>query len=146
MQTQPGPDLTELARLVRDGVGRLNWRMRAEPAQSAPGPVVLTVLRRLHRTGTHTPKALAEAERIQPQSLTRVLATLRERGFISRAADPADGRQSLVDITPAGVAALRSYSEQREQWLTEAMAETLSPTEQELLRLAAELMLRIADS
>jgi DNA-binding MarR family transcriptional regulator len=120
--------------------------MRAEPDQSAPGPVVLAVLSRLYRAGTHTPKELAEAERIQPQSLTRVLATLQERGFISRVPDPADGRQSLVDITPAGLAALRSYTVQREQWLAEAMAETLSPTERELLRLAAELMLRVADS
>jgi DNA-binding MarR family transcriptional regulator len=146
MQTQPETDLTELARLVREGVGRLNWRMRAEPDQSTPGPVVLAVLSRLYRAGTHTPKALAEAERIQPQSLTRVLATLQERGFISRVPDPADGRQSLVDITPAGLAALRSYSVQREQWLATAMAETLSPTERELLRLAAALMLRVADS
>jgi DNA-binding MarR family transcriptional regulator len=145
MQTEPEADLTELARCVREGVGRLNWRMRAEPSQ-APGTLVLAVLSRLYRAGTHTPKALAEAERIQPQSLTRVLAGLQERGLITRVPDPADGRQSLLDITPAGLTSLRSYSVQREQWLAAAMAETLSPTEQELLRLASELMLRLADS
>jgi DNA-binding MarR family transcriptional regulator len=146
MRTPPGPELTELARLVQAGVGRLNWRMRAEPDQAAPGPLVVAVLSRLYRAGTHTPKALTEAERIQPQSLTRVLATLQERGLISRAPDPADGRQSLVDITAKGRATLQEYTEQRERWLAEAMAETLSPTERELLRLAAELMLRVADS
>jgi DNA-binding MarR family transcriptional regulator len=107
---------------------------------------VVAVLGRLYRAGTHTPKALTEAERIQPQSLTRVLATLQERGLINRAPDPADGRQSLVDITAKGRATLQEYTEQRERWLAEAMAETLSPTERELLRLAAELMLRVADS
>ena len=41
-----------------------------------------------------------------------------------------------MDITAKGRATLQKYTEQREQWLAEAMAETLSPTERELLRLA----------
>lgn len=143
MSTEPD---AELAWTVREGVGRLNWRMRAEQAYTGPGPLVLAVLSRLYRAGTHTPKALAEAERVQPQSLTRVLATLERRGLISRAADPADGRQSLVSITDDGLATLREYSIQRERWLATAMAETLTPTEREVLRLAAGLMLRVADS
>lgn len=150
MQTDADADLMHLSRVVREGVGRLNWRMRAEPDQhsprSLPGPLVLAVLSRLYRAGTHTPKALSDAERIQPQSLTRVLATLEERGWISRAPDPADGRQSLVTITTGGLAKLREYSIHREKWLAAAMAEKLSPTERELLRLAAELMVRLADS
>lgn len=144
------PDLTGLARVIREGVGRLNWRMRAEPdqhaTQSLRGPLVLAVLSRLYRAGTHTPKALAEAERIQPQSLTRVLATLEERALVSRVPDPADGRRSLVSITADGLATLREYSVHREKWLADAMAATLSPTERELLRLAAELMARLAES
>ncbi len=65
-----GAELAELSRRVREGVGRLNWRMRAEVDRAA-GPAVLAVLSRLYRAGTQTPTELAEAERLQPQSLTR---------------------------------------------------------------------------
>ncbi|WP_406642459.1 MarR family winged helix-turn-helix transcriptional regulator [Amycolatopsis sp. WGS_07] len=146
MQTEPADDLATLARAVREGVGRLNWRMRAEADAPAPGPAALAVLSRLHQGGTHTPGELAEAERMHPQSLTRVLASLAERELITRTADPADGRRSLIDITPAGLRTLRDCSAAREAWLASALERTLSPTEQELLRLAAGLLTRIADS
>jgi DNA-binding MarR family transcriptional regulator len=140
-------DLAELSRLVREGVGSLNWRMRTERERGdGPSPLELAILRRLYRAGTHTPKALADAERIQPQSLTRVLAALDRDALITRRRDPDDGRQTLVEISTQGRQALRAYSEQRERWLAAAMTETLSETEQDLLGLAAKLMIRIADS
>jgi DNA-binding MarR family transcriptional regulator len=139
-------DLAKLAETVREGVGRLTWRMRAERDPGGPSPLVLSVLSRLYRAGTQTPKALAQAERIQPQSLTRILASLERQGLISRRPDPADGRQSLMDITGAGLEILRDYSERRERWLAGAIAETLTETEQELLAMAARLMLRVADA
>jgi DNA-binding MarR family transcriptional regulator len=139
-------DLAELARLVREGVGSLNWRMRTERDRGGPSPLELAVLRRLYRSGTHTPKALAEAERIHPQSLTRVLAALDRDTLITRRRDPSDGRQMLIEISPHGLRTLRIYSEQRELWLAAAMAETLSETEQDLLGLAAKLMMRVADA
>jgi DNA-binding MarR family transcriptional regulator len=140
------PELADLAWRVREGVGRLNWRMRAERDPNGPGPAVLAVLSRLYRAGTHTPTELAEAERLQPQSLTRILAWVTERELVTRSPDPADGRRSLVSITPAGLAVLREYSVGRERWLAGAIETTLSPTERQLLKLASELMLRVADA
>jgi DNA-binding MarR family transcriptional regulator len=139
-------ELAELAFRLREGVGRLNWRMRAERDPNGPGPAVLAVLSRLYRAGTHTPTELAERERLQPQSLTRVLAWLTERELVTRTPDPEDGRRSLIDITPGGRAVLREYSVQRERWLAEALSAELSPTERQLLRLASDLLLRIADA
>ncbi|MEU5258102.1 MarR family transcriptional regulator [Amycolatopsis sp. NPDC021455] len=139
-------ELADLSRRVREGVGRLNWRMRAEVDQGSPGPAVLAVLSRLYRAGTHTPTELAEAERLQPQSLTRILASLTSRGLVTRTPDPEDGRRSRVSITPDGLALLREYSTQRERWLADALESTLSPTERQLLRLAADLLIRLADA
>jgi len=143
---QTDAELAHLARVVREGVGRLNWRMRAESDGDSPGPAVLAVLSRLIRAGTHTPKELADAERIQPQSLTRILATLTERGLVSRTPDPADGRRHLIDITPAGIGVLREYTGSRERWLAGALERALTPTERQLLALAAELLVRVADA
>ncbi|MEC3980323.1 MarR family winged helix-turn-helix transcriptional regulator [Amycolatopsis sp. H20-H5] len=149
----PEPDVTDtpdelaaVARAVREGVSRLNWRMRAERDESGPGPVVLAVLSRLYRAGTHTPKELSDSERIHPQSLTRILASLEERGQIDRRQDPKDGRRALIDVTRAGLAVLRDYSVRRERWLAAAMEEQLEPAERQLLLRASELMVRLADS
>ncbi len=139
-------ELAELAFRVREGVGRLNWRMRAERDPNGPGPAVLAVLSRLYRAGTHSPTELAESERLQPQSLTRVLAWLTDRELITRTPDPADGRRSLIDITDGGRAVLREYSAQRERWLAEALTTELSETERQLLRLASDLLIRLADA
>jgi len=146
--SEPATDaeLAALARTVREGVGRLNWRMRAECDAGSPGPTVLAVLSRLIRAGTHTPKELADAERIQPQSLTRILASLVDRGLITRTPDPADGRRSLIDITQAGKEVLREYTRSRERWLSGALERSLSPTERQLLGLAAQLLVRVADA
>ena len=145
-QVSEDAELADLAWRVREGVGRLNWRMRAERDPNGPGPAVLAVLSRLYRAGTHTPTELAEAERLQPQSLTRILASLTGRGLVTRTPDPEDGRRSRVSITPAGLAMLREYSAQREQWLADALESTLSPTERQLLKLAADLLVRVADA
>lgn len=140
------PDLAELAHTVREGVGRLSWRMRAERDSGGPSALELQVLSRLYRAGTQTPKALSQGERIQPQSLTRVLATLERRGLVARRADPDDRRRSLLTITGDGLAELRAYGAQREAWLAGAMADTLTDTERELLRLAARVLSKLADS
>ncbi|TNC22512.1 MarR family winged helix-turn-helix transcriptional regulator [Amycolatopsis alkalitolerans] len=140
------PDLAELAHAVREGVGRLNWRMRAERDRSGPSALELAVLSRLYRAGTQTPKALSDGEKIHPQSLTRVLAALERDGLVARRTDPEDGRRSLLNITDRGLKTLRAYSEQREEWLAAAMADVLTETERDLLRLAAKVMTRLADS
>src|SRR4051812_35481275 len=140
------PELADLAHRVREGVGRLNWRMRAERDPSGPGPAVLAVLSRLYRAGTHTPTELAEAERLQPQSLTRILAWVTERELVTRSPDPADGRRSLVSITPAGLAVLRADSVRPERWLGGAVETTPSPAGRPPLETGSGPVLPVADA
>lgn len=142
---QTAEDLAELSRTVQEGVVRLSQRMRAERDRGVPSPLVTAVLRRLYRDGTQTPKAIADGERIHPQSLTRVLAALDRDGLITRRRDPNDGRQVLVEITERGLDTLRVHGDRQRRWLATAMAETLTDTERELLGVAAKLMVRVAD-
>jgi len=74
-----------------------------------------------------------------------VLAALEERGLVLRSGDPSDGRQSLLEITPAGLEVLREDSVRREAWLAGAMANALTPAEQGIVAIAAELLDRLAD-
>ena len=150
------PEDTELARdaplalsaaaEVRRGVTSLGRRLRLERSAPALTALELSVLGHLHRRGPLSPGELADAERMQPQSLTRTLAGLEEAGLTLRQPDPADGRRSLLAITEPGRAALRTEMEQRDTWLATAMSAQLTTTEIGLLRLAGSLMERLADA
>ena len=131
---------------VRRGVIGLGRRLRAE--RSGPGPtgLELSVLGHLHRRGPMSPGDLATIEHVQPQSLTRTLTRLESDALLGRSPDPADGRRSLLAITPSGQDALRAEMGQRDNWLAAAMAEHLTSTEIELLRLAGDLLDRLADA
>ncbi|HUB41271.1 MAG TPA: MarR family transcriptional regulator [Streptosporangiaceae bacterium] len=129
---------------VRRGVISLARRLRLERAEAGLTALELSVLGHLHRRGPLTPGELATAERVQPQSLTRTLAALETASLVSREPDPADGRRSLLAITEYGQAALRTEMEQRDAWLSAAMAAELSTTEIGLLRLAGPLLERLA--
>src|ERR1700756_473178 len=131
---------------IRRGVISLARRLRLERSEAGLTALELSVLGQLPRRGSLTPGELPAAERVQPQSLTRALATLESAGLMSREADPADGRRSLLAITEYGHAALRTEMEQRDAWLAAAMAAELSTTEIGLLRLAGPLLERLAEA
>ena len=145
MNAVPEEDLTTAVREVRQGVARLARRLRRQPQSHGVSPLGISVLSRLYQHRALTPRALADAERVTPQTLTRVLAGLVEADLVTRQGDPSDGRQSLLEITPAGLAVLRADSAAREEWLAAAMGNALTPAEQQIVRIAAKLMDRLAD-
>lgn len=133
-----------LAVEVREAVSRLARRLRQERPPHELGLTSLSVLSRLCRLGPATPSALAAAENVQPQSMTRALATLVERGLIVRAPHPTDGRQSVVSATDAGRAVLEEDRSRRDAWLAGVIADRLTPVEREFLRAAAKLLEELA--
>jgi len=130
--------------LIARAVLRLARRMRAEAPSGDLTPAMTGLLATLHREGEMPGVALAAAEGLKPQSLTRLLAALEERSMIARRPDPADRRNLLISISAAGRRSLRSAMRARRRWLAETIADRLSPEEREQLVDAAELMLRIA--
>jgi len=104
----------------------------------------LAVLGRLYQDGMATATALAAYLRIQPQSLTRLVADLERRKLITRRQDDADRRQSLLEITDKGSRLLMEEIGDQRVKLAETMAKELTVTEQDLLRLAAGLMDRLS--
>jgi DNA-binding MarR family transcriptional regulator len=88
---------------------------------------------------------VAALEQSQPQTLTRLLAELEGQGLISRTQDPADRRRAIIAITREGSRVLSNDMRQRDAWLAEAMARALTPTERQLLGLAADLLDRLVD-
>jgi DNA-binding MarR family transcriptional regulator len=144
MATEDPERFLKTVRFIRYGVMHLGRRMRLERGDDALSPSKLILLGWLARGGPLTPTELAARERMRPQSLTRTLASLEEDGLITRRAGTRDRRQSLVAITDKGRNAVDRDMEQRDIWLATVMAQRLSSTECEMLRLATHLMERLA--
>jgi DNA-binding MarR family transcriptional regulator len=130
----------ELAVEVREAVSRLARRLRQERPPHELGLTSLSVLSRLYRLGPASPSALAAAENVQPQSMTRALAVLTERGLVVREPHPTDRRQTVVSVTDAGRAVLDEDRSRRDAWLAGVIADRLTPVEREFLRAAAKLL------
>ncbi|MBO3748437.1 MarR family transcriptional regulator [Streptosporangiaceae bacterium NEAU-GS5] len=130
---------------VRRGVLRLARRLRVERGEGGLSATKVSLLGHLYRRGPLSPKTLAELDRVRVQSLTRVLADLQRDDLVSRTRDPADGRQSLIALTPAGAALLEQHMRESDAWLAQAMDHLLSPAERQLLHLAGELLTRLAE-
>lgn len=131
---------------LRRGTMRLGRRLRFERPEVGVPLQELSVLGHLNRRGPMSAGEIAAAERVQPQTLTRTLAALEDKGEISRRADLADRRRALLSITDAGYETLVNDVRQRDSWLSLAMAEELTATEARLLALAGELMERLAEA
>jgi DNA-binding MarR family transcriptional regulator len=129
---------------LRRSVMRLTRRLRRERPQGALASAKLSVLGELYRQGEQTPRQLAVADRVHPQSLTRTLAALERDGLVYRRRDTRDRRRSWIALTGEGLDALGSDMAERDHWL-DAQIERLSAAERAVLALAAELMDRIAD-
>jgi DNA-binding MarR family transcriptional regulator len=135
----------ELASLLRVSVMRLSRRLRAERPDTGLSLTQIATLGTIERHGPLSAGEIAEHEKVQPPSMTRVLAVLEERALITRTPHPSDRRQQLVTLTAEGRSLLKADRRQREAWLAKRLAE-LSPEDRELLRAAAPVIERITQT
>ena len=92
-----------------------------------------------------SPGELAGHERVQPPSMTKILAKLTARGLIERAPHPTDKRQAIVSLSASGRALVEEERQARDAWLSTRLAE-LTDQERDLLRTVAPLMDKLAAS
>src|SRR5215203_3782167 len=132
----------ELASTLRVSVMRLGRRLRAERVVTDLSLSQMAALGTLDRHGALTPRELADHEKVQPPSMTRVLAGLEERGLILRTPHQTDGRQHLVTLTADAKALLKEDRRRRDAWLAQRLAE-LTQGERDVLRAAAPVIERL---
>jgi DNA-binding MarR family transcriptional regulator len=94
---------------------------------------------------TMTPGELAEHEKVQPPSITRVIASLEERGLIQRMPHPSDRRQVVLTVTDQGRDVVRKVRQLREAWLARRLRD-LSPAERTVLRDAVPILEKLSQS
>jgi DNA-binding MarR family transcriptional regulator len=140
-----------LASALRISVSRLARRLRAEraarglPALSELSDTQLAALATLERHGAMTPGELAEHEKVQPPSMTRVIAVLEQRALVMRAAHATDKRQVMLTVTDAGRTLVYQSRRLRDAWLARRLRE-LTPEERAKLRAAAPILEKLSQS
>jgi len=142
VQSTSPPD-TELAAQLRHAIARTGRRLRQE-AGTGLSPSLLMALAVIEREGPLTPSELAARERIQRPTVTRILARLEAAGLVGRAADPADGRSSLVSATADGRALIAASRTRKDAFLS-ARLDGLGPEDRATLARAAALLERMLE-
>ena len=128
----------ELAQTLRLAVTRLARRLRQE-ADTGVTLSMLSALATIRRSAPITLGELAAAERIQPPSITAVVARLEEAGLVARTVDDSDRRVSRLELTPAGVRLLDRSRSRKNAFLATRLRR-LSSEERSKLSTAAELL------
>jgi len=140
-----------LASALRISVSRLARRLRAEraahglPVLSELSDTQMGALATLEHHGAMTPGELADHEKVQPPSMTRVIAVLEQHSLVTRAAHPKDKRQVMLTVTDAGRDLVRQSRRVREAWLAKRLRE-LTPEERAKLRAAAPILEKLSQS
>jgi DNA-binding MarR family transcriptional regulator len=142
-QDLTGAALPEVASRLRFAVMRLSRRLR----QHAPvgiTPSQLSALATIVVNGRVTLSGLAEAERVQPPSITRVVDVLVSEGFATRTQSVEDRRVAWVAPTAEGRALVDAVRRERDAYLAQRLR-TLSAEDQAVLARAAVLLEQLTE-
>jgi len=150
MTTTPTETDAGLATTLRISVSRLARRLRAQRAVSGLAEAVLseTQLAALSALEVHdamTPGELAEHEKVQPPSMTRVIAVLTERDLILKSPHPTDRRQVVLTVTGEGRAVVQRVRRRKDAWLAQRLAE-LTAAERSTLAAAVPILEKLSQA
>jgi DNA-binding MarR family transcriptional regulator len=133
----------QLAISLRESIMRLNRRLRQARAVGDLTFSQLSALTSLQLAGALTPRELADVERVQPPTMTKIVGKLEERGLVARTPHPTDRRQVILAATEEGRAVYAQFEKARNEWLALQLAE-LSPDERDTLERAAQILQHVA--
>lgn len=135
---------------MRISISRLARRLRVErlglgDTEMVLSDIQLAALSVLDRHEAMSPGELADHEKVQPPSMTRVIAVLEERNLVQRAPHPTDRRQVILTVTADGRALVNRVRRRREAWLAQRLQE-LSEEELSVLAAAAPILEKLSQS
>src|SRR6266545_4676376 len=131
-----------LAEDLRISIARLSRRLRAQGGSSLSA-TQHAALAAVDRHRSMTPGELAEHEKVQPPSMTRVITALEDQRLLIRSPHPTDGRQVVLNVTDKGRGLLKEERRRKEAWLSRRLQE-LTNEERAILRQAAPILEKLS--
>jgi DNA-binding MarR family transcriptional regulator len=147
--TRPAPKATpdagpgELPARLRLVITRTARRLRQE-AGTELSPSQTAALATIERHGPLTPSELAQLERVQRPTATRIVARLEDEVLVERTSDPADGRSFTVAATPKGRALMGKLRTRKNAYLARRL-HRLDDADLATLQRAAEILERLLE-
>lgn len=130
---------------LRVAIGAFTRRAQEAASDGGLSSPQLVALSRLDRLGPMTTADLARREQITPQAMGATIASLERRGLVARTPDPADGRRSILTLTPAGRTAIESGRSALADRVAAAFEASFTTDEIAVLRAATPLIERLTD-
>jgi DNA-binding MarR family transcriptional regulator len=125
-------------------VAKLRRRLHEEARDDGLTPSQFAALRRLIADGPTSLTELAAAEGMRPQSMGAIVSALQDAGLVEGSPDPADGRRTILSMTEAAHALVRSNRAAKKDWLFRSL-ESFTETERQTLAKSVELLRRLTN-
>ncbi len=138
-------DLPALAHDLRALVGGLRRAMREHSSAEDFTPSQTSVLVLLLTGEPHTVTTLARAEGVRSQSMGATVAALQDAGLVQGAADPADGRRTILSLTDTALERIVANRVAKEDWLVRAIGAEFTASELHDLERGVQLLQRLVD-
>ena len=136
----------DLASSLRLGVSAVYKALRKNMA--AGEGLSMTVIETVGLLGRHQrllPSELAEMTHVTLPSMSQMLSQMEQMGIIVKTPMEEDRRKVYISLTDEGRARIERSRYEREEWLKEAIDETLTEKEKELLAKAIPLLHKIVN-
>jgi DNA-binding MarR family transcriptional regulator len=136
----------QLASELRTVVTRLIKKLRKKSATGMSLSLTeRSTMSLLDQNGELLPNELATMEKITSQSMSQILNHLAELGYINRRISKEDKRKSIISLSAKGAAVLRKVRNERDSWLYDAIGQTCSADEVNILKKALQPLQRLVD-
>jgi DNA-binding MarR family transcriptional regulator len=136
----------QLATELRTVITRLVKKLRKESITGQQLSLTeRSTLGLLQQHGGLLPSELASMEKITNQSMSQIVGHLLEMGLINRTASATDKRKVVISLTEAGEQMIEKVRAERDKWLVQAIAETCTNDERELLRKVLKPLTSLVD-
>ncbi|MDP3660144.1 MarR family winged helix-turn-helix transcriptional regulator [Phenylobacterium sp.] len=114
-------DVFALAELLRPALLRTSRRLRNAAQKAGLSAVDATLLGHIRKHPGVGVCDLADTEQMARPTMSAHVKRLEAAGLIARRTDRADGRRSVLEITPEGVRRIETIRRHRNDWLVERL-------------------------
>src|SRR5215467_3957227 len=138
-------DIENLSRTLHSAAIHLLRDLRTQDSALGIGPSQLSALSVIVFGGPRSLRDLAEAEQVQPPTMSKIVDALVRQGLAHREVNSADRRSITISPTPKGVHVMKLGRDRREKRLIELLKQLKHDEVKELQR-AGDVLTRILET
>jgi len=136
----------ELASALRTAISRINRKLRKH--MNAMGGLSISEidsLSFLYNNGSLSPTGLADLHQIKGQSMSEIITRLKTLGLIDKQVSDTDKRKFDITLTRSGRQMVEQTREERDEWLSRAIAKNLTDQEKKILAESVSILGKLSE-